>query len=489
MFIILSKEARELLYSSKFILIFIASLVLILIAVYNGYSTYSLQSRLVDKGIAYSLEDARDSNNYVDLGNKGLKVYRRPDRLSILNTGLNNVVGHKAVVTDTGAPQIKEGRYYASPVLSVFGELDLNFVIAFIFPLFAILFSYNAIAGEKESGTLRLIAANPVSRVSIAAGKILGGFLPVIITFVLPFGIAVAGVIFIGGIEFSGGDFFKLALIAAVSTLYLFVFYLIGFLVSSLAKRSFLSLLICLFVWVALTSIVPKLAVHISANAIETSSPDEIEQNIMRFKRSERAMSGKYLKEFFEQNPTHLSRLMTQMGNANASVRQKTIANTRDFEDALYDEWERKQRRVVDTAIFYSRISPMSCYSFALHGISGSGVEMIDAFRDSLRIFRNKLVDYLESRNQPEDLNPEKLYASLGIKSFGMDDQGNVTLETFENYQPAQLDLTGMPHYRGLGGPGLDVAWDYVTDINVLLLYAVVLFMGIIIAFALYDVR
>jgi ABC-type transport system involved in multi-copper enzyme maturation permease subunit len=489
MLTIISKEARELLYSSKFVLIFFAGLILILIAVFNGYATYSLQGRLVDKGAVNAIEDAKDHNNYPELGNSGLKVYRRPDKLSIFNTGLNNVVGYKAVVTDSGSPQIKEGRFYASPVLSIFGELDLCFVVSFIFPLFAILFSYNAIAGEKESGTLRLIMANQVSRISIAAGKALGGFLPVIITFILPFGIGLVGLIFLGGIEFSSDDLIGAGIIALVSLLYLLVFHLIGLMVSALTKRSFLSLLVCLFIWVFFTSIVPRLAVQVSANSIETASPDEIEQNIASFKRSERAMWGRYMKEYFEENPTRFSEYMTKTGDATNYVRWKTAQKTRDYEDSVLDEWERKQRQVAGTAVFFSRISPMSCYSFALHRITGSGIEMVEAFRKSLRIYRNRFIDYLKKENKPEDLSMFKLNTLLGIKSFGMNSSGYVEIQVIDNYQPPRLDLSSLPKYTGIGEAGAGESLDYVIDINMLLVYAVVLFMGIIIAFALYDVR
>ncbi|MEE8583230.1 MAG: ABC transporter permease subunit [Acidobacteriota bacterium] len=46
-----------------------------------------------------------------------------------------------------------------------------------VLSLFAILFAYNAVSGEKEQGTLRLSFSNAVPRDSYILGKAAGSFL------------------------------------------------------------------------------------------------------------------------------------------------------------------------------------------------------------------------------------------------------------------------------------------------------------------------
>ena len=57
------------------------------------------------------------------------------------------------------------------------GFLDLEFIVLIVLSLFAILFTYDAISGEKERGTLRLSFAGPVARHTYMTGKLLGSFL------------------------------------------------------------------------------------------------------------------------------------------------------------------------------------------------------------------------------------------------------------------------------------------------------------------------
>ena len=44
-------------------------------------------------------------------------------------------------------------------------ELDRTFIISIIFSLYVILLGYDAISGEREQGTLRLILSNPIGRI------------------------------------------------------------------------------------------------------------------------------------------------------------------------------------------------------------------------------------------------------------------------------------------------------------------------------------
>ena len=68
----------------------------------------------------------------------------------------------------------RNGVDYGAPLevsssLGLFGNLDYLFVVQFLFSLFGLLLSFDAVTREKEAGTLRSILANPVSRTALAA--------------------------------------------------------------------------------------------------------------------------------------------------------------------------------------------------------------------------------------------------------------------------------------------------------------------------------
>ena len=72
-----------------------------------------------------------------------------------------------------------------NPLPILFPPLDFLFIVTIIMSLLAILFSYDAIAGERQNGTLRLVIANSVSRAKILLGKCIGGMASLLIPFIL----------------------------------------------------------------------------------------------------------------------------------------------------------------------------------------------------------------------------------------------------------------------------------------------------------------
>ena len=48
--------------------------------------------------------------------------------------------------------------------MDMFASMDIVFIFEVILSLFALIFAYNAFAGEYESGTLRLVLTHPIGR-------------------------------------------------------------------------------------------------------------------------------------------------------------------------------------------------------------------------------------------------------------------------------------------------------------------------------------
>ena len=63
--------------------------------------------------------------------------------------------------------------------LKTFLEIDWAFVMGLIVSFVAILFTYDAVCGEREDGTLRLMLSGSVPRDGVLLGKFIGAFLSV----------------------------------------------------------------------------------------------------------------------------------------------------------------------------------------------------------------------------------------------------------------------------------------------------------------------
>ena len=62
-------------------------------------------------------------------------------------------------------------------------KIDWGFVTAVLLSFMGILFTFDAISGEQERGTLRLMLANSISRNTVICGKFLGAFFSISIPF------------------------------------------------------------------------------------------------------------------------------------------------------------------------------------------------------------------------------------------------------------------------------------------------------------------
>ena len=86
------------------------------------------------------------------------KVERPPNPLSIFNAGMDNRIGNTLRVYYTLVPVLWDAQAHSSGNIFIdhFYRIDLVFIFQFVLSLLALLFAYDAIAGERETGTMRL---------------------------------------------------------------------------------------------------------------------------------------------------------------------------------------------------------------------------------------------------------------------------------------------------------------------------------------------
>jgi len=161
--------------------------------------------------------------------------------------------------------------------------------------LLAILFSYDAITGERQRGTLRLVISYSISRTKILFGKLVGGTASLLIPFILAL---LVGVLYINlnpNIQWDGSAWAELGLLTAASVTFIMLFYLLGLMVSTFSRYSAISILNCLFLWVLLILVIPNVCPYISAQLRRIPSiretqrrAEEIEQSYRELRRQRR---------------------------------------------------------------------------------------------------------------------------------------------------------------------------------------------------------
>ena len=129
------------------------------------------------------------------------------------------------------------------------GNLDLSFIIIYLLPLLVIVFSYNVISEETETGTWRLVAIQARSKLRFVLNKLLVRLLLIYGVLVLLF--LIAKVV----LDFSlNGD---AILMLAAALLYIAFWFAVAFFVISFKKSSGFNALLLLSIWLIMIILMP----------------------------------------------------------------------------------------------------------------------------------------------------------------------------------------------------------------------------------------
>ncbi|MBN1938016.1 MAG: ABC transporter permease subunit, partial [Candidatus Aminicenantes bacterium] len=273
---IIKKEIVETITSPKFVFTFLLCAVLILLSVYTGITSYSAEQKEYNAAVALNKKNLESQTSYQALAGLGTKINRPPQVLSSISSGIDEAVGRVASVNIAYDPNLVDSKYSSNPVFSVFGALDLTFIVKIVLSLFAILFTYDAIVGEKERGTLKLTLSNKVPRDRLILGKVIGGYISLLIPLIIPLILSMLMLMVFPGIHLTGADWGRLLLMFLIFFLYLSVFFTLGLLVSARTNKSSTSFLVLLFIWVVFVTIIPKVSVLAASQIKPIPSVHEI---------------------------------------------------------------------------------------------------------------------------------------------------------------------------------------------------------------------
>ena len=99
-----------------------------------------------------------------------LKAFREPRQLAVFSVGSDRWQGNQVAVTHHAVPVQSRWLGTSNPYMVLFRTVDLSLIVQIVLGLLALLFAHDAVCGERERGTLRLMLANPVARDQILVG-------------------------------------------------------------------------------------------------------------------------------------------------------------------------------------------------------------------------------------------------------------------------------------------------------------------------------
>ncbi|MDW7692487.1 DUF3526 domain-containing protein [Flammeovirgaceae bacterium SG7u.111] len=146
-----------------------------------------------------------------------------------------------------------EGQKYdtdlVNPTKLLYGNLDLSFIIVYVFPLLIIAFTYNLFSEEEESGTWKLVNVMAKSTLAFLVAKLSVRFVLLALVMIL---LLVVGALVLG-ISFDGA----LLLFVMTSLLYLTFWFALCFWLICLKRNSNFNALALLSIWLVLVVLLP----------------------------------------------------------------------------------------------------------------------------------------------------------------------------------------------------------------------------------------
>ena len=278
---LVQKEFLDHLLDLRFVFVSVVCILLMALSVHVGIRSYVRQLdeyRAVTESNRQTLQTTIDKGSVYHLEWTGYRWRRPPEVLSPLVQGLSGVLGREVGVNTKRLPLFESSSAETDPVHALFEVLDLSYIVIVVLSLVVILFTHDAVCGEKEAGTLRLYASFPVARSTLALAKLLGSTLSVITPFIVA-SVACAAVMSLSPeVGLRGEDWARMVVLLVVYILYLTVFAAFGVCVSSLSHRRMTAFLGLLGLWTVWLFILPNTAVDVSLQSVSTPSVYELQR-------------------------------------------------------------------------------------------------------------------------------------------------------------------------------------------------------------------
>ena len=427
------------------------------------------------------------------------RALRPPRALEVFAQGVEQEVGQAVKVLLFEVPYQTEAIaafQSGNPYLAIFASFDMVYIFQLVLGLLAILIASETVSGEKEDGTLRLMLTTNVSRAQVLAGKILAGLTTLAIPTALGFILLTILLLGTENIEVGIGEWVRLALLFALSLLYLLVFYLIGLAISCATHRSATSLIYALFTWALLAIVLPDSITallneqanmgekHKQADHKAAQVWKEFDQEAIDLARAHgQTMYPPF--RMVEQGPPQPGRgteynlsggglYLTNVVDSPALAEFQDIVRTGERLRLKYAQpaWNAKApliedfpRRIQRWNSYIQRLLPAGAYAQAASAFAGTSRREYYDFIDQVRAYRGQIITFLEERD------------AFGSREWFNDDEGY------------RADLRDLPRFKERGWTVARSLSHALPDLTALLLYAVVFFVLANRLFARYDAK
>ena len=410
---LIQKEVMHHILSVRFVALLVMCLLLVPLTLSTNYRNY--RQNLVDYQEAVKLANIEETTVNLKMPLEPelevSKLFLKPTPLSVFANGLADTLPSYLGMTRNGITQGAPA--LVSSLSNLLGHLDFLFIVGTVFSLLALLFTFDAVAGEREAGTLRITLANPVPRDLFLWSKLIGGY----VVFVVPFLVSLLfGLLVLVWQGFPLGEpeiFPRVLSLTLISLLYIGVFFAIGTVISTYLDNSKTALIVAFTVWVFAVLITPRVG-FLTAKLI---APTRTSQSVYMEKTAMRddfnAVVDKEKWKFIMEIPPSEDGAIVVSGENQKKVDERVKLLEEEYRSRFQDrankldrDYKRETERQEQLGETLSRITPTSSLIYLATNLTqtGKGIrstyfQIGDRYYDMLHTdMFSKIIDHITAR-------------------------------------------------------------------------------------------
>ena len=374
---LIQKEIMHHILSVRFIALLLMCALLIPLTLSINYRRYSQSLTDYQESVKRARTEAKENPpNVQDPNTEVSKFFLKPTPLSVFANGIEEALPTYLGMTRNGVRQGSTGLAQAS-IAYALGNLDFLFIVGTVFSLLALLFTFDAVAGEREAGTLRINLSNPLPRDVFLWSKLIGGYVVFVIPFLVSF---LLGLLLIVWQGFPLGEL-KIAMpvfgLTLVSLLYIAVFFAIGVVISTYLDNSKTALIVAFTFWVFAVLIAPRGAFIVA----KLVSPTRTQQAVYMEKTAIRNNLAKEKQEIL--NKKMVETLGTSFGttpevkkkldNIRKPINEEFRLKFQNHANKIDKEYQREKDRQEHIGEMLSRLVPTSSLIYSAINLTQTG--------------------------------------------------------------------------------------------------------------------
>ena len=391
--------------SLRFAVTFVLFFVLTLVSVFTMTRGYERALRLHEVGAARHHEQVRgiqeaeepdEALHDILFGGDGFYGDRAPRPMGVFVKGLEDRLPTQVNVSLWHVRPVDDDRY-RNPLFRLFASPDYAYIANIVISLLALLFVFDAVCGEKERGTLKILLANRVPRDLVLLGKWIGGYLSLAVPLAAALFASLTYVVLTGAVRVDADFLSRFLWIAGVSLLYVSVFFGLGMLISTLTHKASTALLVSLFVWICWILVIPNLAPVAARLAVPVPTRQKIEAEKEAVDRETQI------------GVQRVNRNMLGYGRKAEEMVEEIEKQGDARKDRIDQYYHGRLRRQVDLSRNLSRASPSASFVLAASDLAGTGVDLFTAFNTAVRRYGEEFSEHWWEWDEEYHENDEEM--------------------------------------------------------------------------------